>query len=83
MLIHITQIKSVKVEYSTALGMYYTMNAIKRSFFMPELSSIRIITHRFHVDDDGFYTCIGYVMIIVQDPMMQLGLMGNFNHGII
>ena len=69
---------SNKVEYITAAGMYCTTHDIKVPFFMPELSSSKIINHRFHVDNDKEESDIGYDMIIGRDQMVKIGLTADF-----
>ena len=46
------KMRSDKVEYSTAVGLYFTTHDVKVPFCMTELSRSRIINHRFHVDND-------------------------------
>ena len=43
--------RSNKLEYSTAAGLCCKTHDNKVPFFMPELSSSRIIEHHFHVDN--------------------------------
>ena len=56
---------------------------------MIDLSSINIIEHRFHVNNNKGESGIGYGMIISRDLMIQLGLSNNFKcqvlkwHGVI
>ena len=45
---------------------------------MPEFSSSKIISHRFHVDNDKGELGIGYDMFIVRDLMLHLSLTANF-----
>ena len=45
------KIKSNKLEYSTAVGLYCKMNDIKMIFCMAEISISKIILHRFHIDN--------------------------------
>ena len=47
-----------KVEYKTVAGMYCTTHDVKVPFCMPELSSSKIINHRFHVDNDKIESSI-------------------------
>ena len=70
--------RSNKVEYITADGVYCTTHDIKVPFVMPEFSSITIINHRFYVDNGKGKSGIGYEMIIGRDLMVQLGLTANF-----
>ena len=51
---------------------------VKVPFCMPELSIRKIISHRFHVDNDEVKSEIGYDMIIVCDLMVQLDLPDKF-----
>ena len=45
---------------------------------MPESSSINIIYHRFHVNNDKGELGIGYDMIIFHDLMLQIGHTADF-----
>ena len=71
--------RSNKVEYSTAAGMYCTTHDVKVPFCMPGFSSSKISNHFFHNDNDKGGSGIGYDMIIVRDLMVQIGLTFNFN----
>ena len=42
--------RSNKVKYSTAAGVYFTTHDVKVPFCMPEFSSRKIINHCFHVE---------------------------------
>ena len=70
--------RSNKVEYSTAVGMYYTTHDAKVPFCMPEFSSSKIINHCFHVDNNKVESGTGYDMIICRDLMVQLVLTAYF-----
>ena len=72
------KMRSDRVEYNTANGVYYTTHDFKVSFCIPEFSSSKIINHRFHVDKDEGESGIGYDMIIGHDLMVKLGLTANF-----
>ena len=72
-----------KVEYSTATGVYCTTHDVKVLFCMPELSSIKIIHHRFHVDKDKGESGIGYDMIIGRGLMVQLCLTADFKRQVL
>ena len=50
---------------------------------MPEISSSKIINHRFHVDNNKGELGIGYDMIIVRELMVQLGLTENFKRQVL
>ena len=50
---------------------------------MPDLSSIKIINHRFHLDNDKGESGIGYDIIIVRDLMVQLGLTDEFKRQVL
>ena len=65
--------RSNKVEYSTAAGVYRTTRDVKVTFCMLYFSSIKIIIHCFHDDKKG-ESGIGYGMIIGRDIMVQLGM---------
>ena len=75
--------RSNKVEYGTAGGIYFTTNDFKVPFYMPDISSSKIINHHFHVKNDNGYLGIGYDMIIGRDMMVQLGLTSNFKCQVI
>ena len=70
--------RSNKVEYSKAAGPYCTTHDIKVSFCIREFSSIKIILHRFHVDNDKGKLDRGYDMIISHNLMVKLGLSTYF-----
>ena len=53
-------------------GPYTTTHDVKVPFRMPALSSRKIITHRFYVDNARGYEGIGYYMIICRDLMVQI-----------
>ena len=72
------KMRSNKIEYSTAAGVYCTNHDVKVPFCMPEIFSSKIINHRFHVDNDKGESGIGYDMIICRDLMVQLGLTADF-----
>ena len=46
------KMRSNNVYYSTADGMYCTTHYVEVPFCMPEVSSIKIINHHFHVHND-------------------------------
>ena len=75
--------RSNKVEHSTAAGVYCTAHDVKVPFCIPEFSSIKIINHRFHVDNDKYESGIGCVMIIGHDLMVQLGLTDDFKRQVL
>ena len=50
---------------------------------MPDLSSSKIIEHRFHVDSNKGELGIGYYMIIGRDLMVQLGLSAEFKRQVL
>ena len=72
--------QSNKVGYITASGLYCTKHDVKVYVCMPELSSSRIIEHRFHVENDKGESHIGYYMIIGRDLMLILGPAADFKH---
>ena len=67
-----------KIENSTATGPHCTTNGFKVPFFMPYLSSSKIISHHFHVDNNKGESVIGHDMIIDRKLMVQLGLFEDF-----
>ena len=66
--------RSNKVDYSTATGVYCTTHDVKLSFFMPYFYISNIINHCFHVDTNKGELGIGYAMIIDCDMMVQIDL---------
>ena len=72
------KMRSNKVEYNTAAGMYCTTHDVKVPFCIPEFSSSKIINHRFHVNNNKGESGICYDMIIGRDLMVQLGLAAGF-----
>ena len=75
--------QSNKVDYSTADGVYCTTHDSKVPLCMPEVSSNKIINHRFRVNNEKGESGIGYDMIISRDMMVQIGLMDNFKHQVL
>ena len=71
---------SNKAEYSIAAGPYFTTHDVKVLFCMLELYSSKIISHRFHVDNNEGESGVDYDMIIGHDIMVQLGLLDDFKH---
>ena len=72
--------RSNKVEYSTATGLYCTTHDIKVDIFMLEFSISKITSHHFNVDNNEGELGIGYGMIIGRDLMVQLGISPDFKH---
>ena len=72
------KMRSNKVDYITAAGVYCTTHDVKVPFCMQEFSSSKIINHRFHFDNDKGESGIGYDMITGRDLMVHLGLTSNF-----
>ena len=68
------KMRSNKVEYSAAAGLYCTTHDFKVTLCMPEFSSSKIIEHRFHVKNGKGVSGIGYGRIIGCNLMVQLGL---------
>ena len=77
------KMRSNKVDYSTATCVYCTTHDFKVPFFVPKLSSRKIINHRFHVDNNKRELGIGYDMIIGRDLMIQIGLTVDFKHQVL
>ena len=75
--------RSNKVEYGTAVGVYCSTNDVKVNFCMLELSSSKIINHRFHVDNKKSDSGIGYDMIIGHDLIVQIGLTADFKRQVL
>ena len=59
------KMRSNRVEYSTAAGVYCTTYDVKVTFCMPEFSGRKIINHHFHVHNTEGKSGIGYDMIIM------------------
>ena len=70
--------RSNKVEYSTAAGVYCTEHDVRVPFCMTEFPFSNIINHLPHVDNEKCESGIGYDMIIGSDLMVELGLTANF-----
>ena len=77
------KMRSNKLEYSKAAGLYCTAHDVKVPFCMPEFSSRKIIEHLFHVNNGRGESGIGYDMIIGRDLMVQLVLMSDFKHQVL
>ena len=75
--------RSNKLEYSTAAGVYCTTYDIKVPFCVPEFSSSKIINHCFHVDNNKGESVIGYYIIIGCDLMVHKGLTSNFKRQVL
>ena len=59
------------------------MHNVKVPFCMPELSSSKMINHRFYVNNDKGDSGIGYAMIIGRELMVQLGLIAYFKRQVL
>ena len=70
--------RSTKVEYSTAAGVYCMMYDVKVTFCIHKFYIRRIINHLFHVDNYKGKLGIRYKMIIERDLMVQLDLTAYF-----
>ena len=69
---------SNNVEYSTASGTYCTTHDFKVPFCMSYVSSIKITSLRFHIDNNERESGIGYGIIVDRDLMVQIGLPSDF-----
>ena len=69
--------------HSTATGPYCTTHDVKVPFCVPEISSSKIISHRFYVDNNEGKSGIGYYMIIGCDLMVQLVLPDDLKHQVL
>ena len=69
----------IKVEYSTADGIYCTVSDVNVPLTIPDFSIRKIITQQLRVDKDKGYTAIGYGMITVHDILVKLFLITGFN----
>ena len=47
---------------------------------MPDFSSSKIVSHKFHVDNNEGESVIGYEIVIGRDLMLQLGLSAKFKY---
>ena len=65
-----SKILSNKVELSTVTGPYCTTHEVKVPFFMLDFSSIKIIPHHFHIENNEAESGIRYDMIIGRDLMV-------------
>ena len=70
--------RSNRLDYITADGVYCTAHDVKVPFYIPEFSGSKIINHCFHIDNNEGKSVIGYDMIIGRDLMVQLGLAADF-----
>ena len=77
------KMRSNRVEYITAAGVYCTTHNVKVHFCMLEFSGSKIIDHCFHIENNEGESGIGYDMIIGRDMMVQLGLTTNFKHQLL
>ena len=75
--------RSNKVEYSTATGLYCRAHEVKVSFYMTDFSSSNKIEHHLHVNNDKFESGIGYDTIIGRDMMVQFGPAADFKHQLL
>ena len=71
------KIRSNKVEYSTAAGMYCVIHDVKVTFCMLKFPSSKIIIHCFHVDNNKDDSIIG------RDLMVQLVLTADFKRQLL
>ena len=78
-----SNMRSNKVEYSTAAGVYCMAHDVKVNFCMPKFSSSKIINHWFHVDNKKYELRIGYKTIIDRDLMVQIVLTNNFKSQVL
>ena len=74
---------SNKLEYSTVAGFSCTTHVVKVPLCMPQLSSRKIIEHRFRFYSDKGKLDIGYEKIVFHDLMVQLGLMVKFKRQVL
>ena len=75
--------RSNKVDYVTAAGVYCTTRDFKVPFCMTEFSSSKIVNHRFHIDNNKGESGICYDIIMGRDLMVQLGLTANFKRQVL
>ena len=68
------KVRSNRVEYSTTVWPYCTNNELKVTFFMSKFSSIKIISHCFHVYKNEVEVGIVNDIIIDHDLVVQLGI---------
>ena len=80
---HERKMRSNKVDYSTASGMYCMTHGVKVPFCMPKFSSSKIINHRFHGNNDKSESGIGYYMVICRDLVVHLGIKAYFKSQVL
>ena len=68
----------MKVEDSTADGVYCTTHDVKVPFCMTGFPSTKITNHGLHIDNDKGKSVIGCYIIIDPDLMVHLGLTAEF-----
>ena len=77
------KMQSDKLKYSTSSGLYCTTHDFKVPFYMPKLSSSKMIDHHFHVNNNKGESRICYDVIIGCDLMVKLGLTENFKRQLL
>ena len=75
--------RSNKVEYSTATGMYCTMHDVKGPFNMQQFSSSMIIYNCFHANNGKGDSGMGCDILVGHDLMIQIGTTENFKRQVI
>ena len=75
--------RSNKVEYSTAAGVYFTTHDVKVPFCIPYFYTRNIINNCFHTDNDKGKLGKGYDMIIGRDLMVHLGRTADFKRQVL
>ena len=75
--------RSNKVEYITAAGIYCTAHDAKGTVCMSEFSSSKIINHLFHINNTRCESGIGYGLIIGRELMVKLGPTADFKHQVL
>ena len=76
-------IRSSKVDYSTAIGPYCKTQKVKVEFCMPDFSISKTILYHFHADKNEGESSIVYDMIIILDVTVQLYLLTDFKNKVL
>ena len=74
---------SKKLEYSTGAWTYCTTHDVRVPFCLPEFSSTKITSKKFHVDNNEVKASIVYDTIIGHELMLQIGLLEYFKHQVL
>ena len=72
------KLRANKVNYRTISGPYSNTHDAEVTFRIPESYSIKIITHRSYIDNEGSVSGFVYDTIIGHDLILQLFLKSDF-----